>query len=289
MARTNTAASRRNRRQRNGWGGARSGAGRPRAVRRKTVSRRKRDVVTRGGAQLVTLRVAAGVPSLRTPRAFAIVVKALYAARELPWIRITDYTVMGNHIHLIVEAPSARDLALGMQSFAIRIAKGLNKEFRRRGKVFSDRFHSQPIREPEAARWSRAYVINNARRHHACPKNEPTWIDPYSSGFAFDGWRTLPSEPQLRASTSLRARATRPLRPRYGRRPVLLSVKGPLYIQLDEPEVQSPRAAPLIDAWEWYGRVAFDEVPGLHADARRRELAKRRESRRRAARARAAR
>ena len=56
-------------------------------------------------------------------------------------------------------------LEVGMQGLAIRIARGLNRLWGRKGKVFADRYHDRVLRTPREVRNALAYVLNNARRH----------------------------------------------------------------------------------------------------------------------------
>jgi hypothetical protein len=61
------------------------------------------------------------------------------------------------------------------------------KLWRRKGKVFADRFHDRILRTPREVRNVLAYVLNNGRRHGSfATKGGP---DPLSSGRWFDGWR----------------------------------------------------------------------------------------------------
>ncbi len=105
--------------------------------------------------------------------------------------RLVQYSVMRNHMHLIVEASDARCLSNGMRALQIRIARRLNTVLGRRGRFFADRYHARPLKTPREVRHGLAYVLLNARRHAAQRgRRWPTdWIDPYSSGLGFDGWK----------------------------------------------------------------------------------------------------
>ena len=172
-----------------GWGGARPGSGpKPRGGRRG-VRHRTRDRVDPHAPLHVTLRLRSGLPSLRRRRELAVVVEALAAGREADGFRLAQFSVQTNHLHLIVEADDARALTLGVQGLMIRIAKRLNAAWRRKGKVFADRYHARALRSPREVRNALEYVLNNAVRHGArVPDGLP---DPCSSGLWFDGWRGL--------------------------------------------------------------------------------------------------
>jgi REP element-mobilizing transposase RayT len=63
-------------------------------------------------------------------------------------MRLIEFSVMGNHLHLIVESDDSR----AMQGRNIRIAKALNRMMGPKGRVFADRFHSSLLTKSDAAR-----------------------------------------------------------------------------------------------------------------------------------------
>jgi putative transposase len=114
----------------------------------------------------VTLRVLDHVPSLRSSRRFAVIRRAFAAARGLHGLRLVEFTVMGNHLHLIVEAGSNGSLSRGMQGLCIRLAKAMNKVLKRRGGgVFADHYHSHLLRSPAEVANALKYVSGNAEHH----------------------------------------------------------------------------------------------------------------------------
>jgi hypothetical protein len=103
-------------------------------------------------------------------------------------VRVIEFSVQGNHIHLLVEAPDRRALARAIQGFSIRVAKGLNRMMDRSGRVFDDRYHARVLRTPTEVRHAIHYVLDNARKH-AAQRGEtypPGYVDPYSSAGAPD-------------------------------------------------------------------------------------------------------
>ncbi|MEW6073566.1 MAG: peptide MFS transporter [Planctomycetota bacterium] len=109
---------------------------------------------------------------------------AFAGGKERFGFRLIHYSVLANHLHLIGEAQNRRALSRGMQGLAVRIAKGLNRHWGRRGKVFADRYHDHILRTPREVRSALAYVLRNAARHGVGGAG----ADPYSSGRWFDGW-----------------------------------------------------------------------------------------------------
>ena len=63
----------------------------------------------------VTMRMARHVFNLRSRRSFSIVARAIAAAAERFGMRIVQFAVLGNHVHLVVEAESNEALSRGMQ------------------------------------------------------------------------------------------------------------------------------------------------------------------------------
>jgi hypothetical protein len=110
--------------------------------------------------------------------------------------RLVHFSIQTSHVHLIVEAASASDLASGMKSIGSRLARAVNRSFARRGSVLADRYHLHVLRTPREVRNAIAYVLLNARRHAAKlgrRLSRAPNIDPASSGRWFDGWRSTPS------------------------------------------------------------------------------------------------
>ena len=167
-------------------GGARPGAGRKPKGEKAGVSHRERAALAARHPVHVTLRLGKGLPRLRNKRAYAVLQESFRKGSERFGFRLCHYSVMGNHMHLIVEAKDRRALSRGMQGLVIRMARGLNRLWERTGKVFSDRYHDRILRTPTEVRNALNYVLNNARRHSLALK----WaIDLFASGPWFDGWR----------------------------------------------------------------------------------------------------
>ncbi|HEY6910369.1 MAG TPA: transposase [Myxococcales bacterium] len=114
----------------------------------------------------VTLRVAGHVWNLRSRRCFGVIEECLAAARQRFGLRVIEFTVLGNHLHLIVEADGDEALSRGMQGLNIRIAKALNRLMDKKGRVFADHYHSRLLRSPTALVNAIAYVLGNAAHHY---------------------------------------------------------------------------------------------------------------------------
>src|SRR5262245_60425624 len=167
------------------WGGKRRGAGRKPARERARVSHAKRERLAGRFPVLVTMRLRAGLQNLRADDTHALL-RDVFVAGSNGAFRVIEYSVQTNHLHAIVEANGERALSRGMNGLATRIARGLNRTWRRAGRVFDDRFHARTLRCPRAVRIALIYVLSNARKHGAWRARMP---DEYSSAPSFDGWK----------------------------------------------------------------------------------------------------
>ena len=128
-------------------------------------SHKARPRFDKAAAVHVTLRVADHVWNLRSRRSFARIEACFAASRGRLGLRIIEFSVLGNHLHLLVEADSSAALARGMQGLSVRLAKALNRMMRARGRVFADHFHSRLLRSPSELVRALAYVLGNAAHH----------------------------------------------------------------------------------------------------------------------------
>ncbi len=113
----------------------------------------------------VTLRVREGVPSLRSVRLVREVERSFRKACDQRRFRVVQYSLQGNHVHLIVEAADTEALGRGMMSVASRLGRAVNRVFSRTGRVLADRYHARVLKTPREVRNALAYVLLNARRH----------------------------------------------------------------------------------------------------------------------------
>ena len=165
------------------WGGARKGAGRKPKGSEPGVSHRRRPVLGATFPVHVTLRVLPHVWNLRSRRGFTIFSKAVLTAAHRFAMRVCQFSVQGNHIHLVVEATHQAALGQGMKGLGVRLAKGLNKLMDRRGRVLADRYHAHILRTPSEVRRAVHYVLHNYRKHVVSRGGTlaASYVDPYSS------------------------------------------------------------------------------------------------------------
>jgi putative transposase len=162
-----------------GWGGRRKGAGRKPKGPRALMTHTARPALAPRFPVHVTLRVLPHVWNLRSRRSFRVLGRALSQGGDRFGMRICEFSIQGNHLHMVAEAADARALSRGMQGLSIRIAKGLNGMMKRGGKVLADRFHQRILRTPTEVRRVVRYVRNNRGIHRARwgrptgPKHDP--------------------------------------------------------------------------------------------------------------------
>jgi hypothetical protein len=170
----------------------------------------------------VTLRLRRALPNLRQGHLFALLQRSIRASGWRPAFQVVHYSVQNDHVHLICESLDEVGLSRGIQGLCVRIARGLNRMWKRRGSVFDDRFHAHVLTSPREMHHALQYVFGNARKHG----HRLQGLDPFSSASTFDGWRGRVREA----------------------RDALLAVV--------------PRTWMLVKGWKWHGLLDPDATPG---------------------------
>jgi REP element-mobilizing transposase RayT len=195
----------------------------------------------------VTIKRVVAAPSFRVERVFVAVTSQIRAA-VARGVRVLQFAVQSDHIHLMVEAADRGRLARDMQLLLSRMAFEVNRVALRSGKLFRDRHHRHELATPTEVRRTLVYVLFNSRKHVASGAGTladralgrlRSSLDPYGSVVWFDEWAPL-ARPPPDLLENERARA------------------GP-----------SPLARPRtwLAAVGWKrargGAIRFDELPGL--------------------------
>jgi REP element-mobilizing transposase RayT len=167
------------------WGGKRRGAGRKPKGERAGVSHARRARLAARHPVLVTMRLRDGLRTLRAADSH-VLIRTAVAAASGDGFRVVEYSAQSNHLHILAESSDHPALSRGMIGLSVRIARGLNKLWRRSGQVFADRFHARILETPRAVRTALVYVLQNARKHGAWRASAP---DVYSSAPSFEGWK----------------------------------------------------------------------------------------------------
>jgi REP element-mobilizing transposase RayT len=169
-----------------GRGGWRPGAGRPKG--RRTTPHDARPELSGRHPLHVTWRTGPHAPGLRSYYPERFIREAIAATRRESF-GVVEYSIQGNHLHMLVEARSKKALEVGMRSLARRIVPKMRTKFAWKGKLFT-RYHARELRTPREVRNALRYVLLNARHHMAGAEEDRIrdWVDPYSSGYWFEGW-----------------------------------------------------------------------------------------------------
>lgn len=188
------------------WGGRRAGAGRRPGTGRRLVPHRARPPHEAEHPVHVTLRSVCR--SLRTQFLFPTVRRAISAAtrRSPERFRVAEFSVQGDHVHLIVEAEDKSALIEGVRGLCIRIARAVNAVVRRRGRFFVGRWHGRALTSPRAVRNALVYVLGNFKKHG----RGGAALDPYSSAPYFRHFREFPGRAPIDDEPTLVPRALAP-------------------------------------------------------------------------------
>ncbi len=218
-------------------GGPREGAGRKRKPGRRRVEHATRPIVKQDWPVHVTVRLKRDVPRLRNFTLAKVLRRAFVTGCNKEGFRICQFSIQGNHIHLICEATERERLSRGIQGWSVRVARGVNAHAGRKGSLFDDRYHVEVIKTPRQMRNTLCYVLQNARRHDEYLDRRYHGVDPFSSAWWFDGWTD------------------------YGWRRGLVQ-------EDDEPPVAPGESWLLNTGWKRHRLIAIDEVPAARRRAR---------------------
>ena len=146
----------------------------------------------------VTKKLAAGLPGLRCPGAWSVITDAIRQANRRGLVRLVEFTVQGDHVHMLCEGGNAKAVGRGLGGLFTSLARQLNRLWERCGKVFSERYHREDLTTPTQGRNANRYVLGNVYEHaggiiHMTGKSGRLCPDPFSSGVWFHGYRE-PSE-----------------------------------------------------------------------------------------------
>jgi REP element-mobilizing transposase RayT len=160
-------------------GGKRKGAGRKKS-RTNEPSHACRPRIDGKTPLMLTIKCAESTPCLRSPKFMRWFEKIIKNA-SAKGLRITQFAIERNHLHLIAEADSNGALKKGMQSLIASLKWALREIFNYRGRILRGRFHALICKTPTEVRNALRYVLFNHAKH--CEMNP--FIDDYSSAADF--------------------------------------------------------------------------------------------------------
>ena len=139
----------------------------------------------------VTIRRVRLGPSFRVERVRAVVFRELARARS-NGVRVIQYSIQDDHLHLMVEGADAADLSAQMGKLFSHIAMMVNSMTARRGALFRDRHHRHALKTPREVRNALVYVLFNGRKHEHRDARTAQALhdapDPCSSAPWFEHW-----------------------------------------------------------------------------------------------------
>jgi REP element-mobilizing transposase RayT len=171
----------------NTWGGVRKNAGRKPKGDEAGVRHAPRQKLKKRFPVHVVTRTLDSLEGLRNPKTYFAMIEALRAGCRRAGFRLIHYSIQNTHIHLLVEADDETALARGLQGLFVRIARALNRVWKRKGRVFADRYFSRILRTPAEVKNALRYVFFNGNKHREAAGLHGN-IDFYSSAPWFDGW-----------------------------------------------------------------------------------------------------
>lgn len=172
------------------WGGARKGAGRKPAGHAPKMPRRTRPAHAKSHPALVTVKLRQHLPALRRKAERSALWTHFARGKDRFGFRLLHFAILNDHLHFVVEAADRTALRRGLQGLLIRLARGLNKLWDRKGKVFADRYHDRALKNPREVRNALVYVLGNGKKHAAQGRMIAKFTGPdvFTSAPWFDGF-----------------------------------------------------------------------------------------------------
>jgi REP element-mobilizing transposase RayT len=131
----------------------------------------------------LTMRRVRLAPSFREERIYRVILVELADAKRRG-IRVLQYSVQHDHLHLMVEGGDRKELAKKLRTLISRVALAVNRTAERRGQLFRDRYHRHDLTTPREVRNALRYILFNTRKH--AKGYDP--LDAMSSTPWFEAW-----------------------------------------------------------------------------------------------------
>jgi putative transposase len=158
-------------------------AGRKPGKGKRPVPHRRRDVHDARNPVHVTISGLPEMVSFRRPTVYGALEDAIALAQR-PGFRVIEFSVQSNHLHFVVEATDNAALSRGMKGLSVRLARAYNRRVRRRGTVWSGRYHAKELTSPRQVRRVLVYVLQNWKKARPWERA----LDDKSSAAWFGGW-----------------------------------------------------------------------------------------------------
>lgn len=168
----------------NTHGGVRKGAGRPLKANRKGLPHLARPLIEKTSAVHVSWQLKETLITLNisTKDFFELFRLAVMTAKK-KGLKIIHYSIMENHLHLIVEAQSSEELSRSLQSFALSLSKLVKNRFNGSlANLWNDRYFMQLLLSQREIKTALQVVLKNPQTK----LKKTTAFDKYSSILAMN-------------------------------------------------------------------------------------------------------
>lgn len=135
----------------------------------------------------VVLRSVEELPSLRTEALREALRESVHES-QFDGLRIVQYAVRPDQVHLIIESDDAATLAAGLKGFGVRAARRVNRVVGRSGTVWAERHHRRELESPHEVRDASSYLASMAEPSGG-PSREPSPLAAPQTWLLRVGWR----------------------------------------------------------------------------------------------------
>jgi REP element-mobilizing transposase RayT len=128
------------------------------------VAHSTRERVTRHLPLHINFKLALEKGTLRNKTVLKFLAKAIAKARAKD-LRIIQFSLQHNHVHLIVEANNNQTLSKGMRALIISLVMRLNFHWKKSGQRLKQRYHLHVLRTRREVQHACHYVRHNVIKH----------------------------------------------------------------------------------------------------------------------------
>ncbi len=142
----------------------------------------------------IAVKTAVKGVNFNHPRLQKTIIHLLNLLSQRPGIALSAYSILSNHIHIIVqfdkqtdEGKLGRDMLFGdaMRMFNSQLSRAVNRFYKRKGPLFHDRYWMAALKTGTYILNGFRYVLFNALKHINMSGNYQLDKDPRSSLYAY--------------------------------------------------------------------------------------------------------
>jgi REP element-mobilizing transposase RayT len=126
---------------------------------------RSRPKLPKGAPVHITLKTdKTNIKTLRNKVLYKEIRQSMRRAREAG-IRIVQFAVLGDHIHMLIEAQDALQLGHAMRAMSISLSKRISLRMKKNLRVLKERYHRRTLTTLAQVRHAKNYIAGNANKH----------------------------------------------------------------------------------------------------------------------------